>query len=94
MDNSAECTGLSLFRHTSGRPYGAAMQFDVTLRDRTIESFEADAYQQEGPMTTFFRLGEGREVVDCWAGRVASVRTADIVLVRAVDDHAALRAVG
>ena len=33
--------------------------FEVTLRDRTVEEVGgADAYQQEGPMTTFFRLGE------------------------------------
>jgi hypothetical protein len=30
--------------------------FEVTLRDRTVESVgDADAYQQEGPMTTFCR---------------------------------------
>ena len=67
--------------------------YDVTLRDHTVESVDADAYQQEGPMTTFFRLGDGRDVVDCWARRVASVRTADIVLVRLSEDVAALRAV-
>ena len=66
--------------------------FDVTLRDRTVESVEADAYQQEGPMTTFFRLGEGRDVIDCWAMRVASIRTADVVLVRLAERAAALRA--
>ena len=68
--------------------------YDVTLRDRTIEVVEADAYQQEGPMTTFFRLGEGREVVDCWADRIASVRTADILVIRRADGAGTLRAVG
>lgn len=68
--------------------------YDVTLRDGTIEPIAADAYQQEGPMTTFFRLGDGREVVDCWAARVASIRTADIVLIRLVEEAASLRAVG
>lgn len=68
--------------------------FDVTLRDHTVETMEADAYQQEGPMTTFFRLGDGRDVVDCWASRIASVRTADILVVRRVDEAATLRAVG
>lgn len=68
--------------------------YDVTLRDRTVETVEADAYQQEGPMTTFFRLGDGRDVVDCWAERIASVRTADICVVRLVDRTGALRAVG
>jgi hypothetical protein len=85
---------LSLFRRTGERSYGADMAtYDVTLRDHTVESVDADAYQQEGPMTTFFRLGDGRDVVDCWARRVASVRTADILLVRLSEDVAALRAV-
>ena len=33
--------------------------YDVTLDDRSIERIhEADAYQQEGPLTTFFRTRE------------------------------------
>lgn len=68
--------------------------YDVTLRDRTVETVEADAYQQEGPMTTFFRLGDGRDVVDCWACRVASIRTADISVVRLAAASGSLRAVG
>ena len=69
--------------------------FEVTLRDRTVEHVVgADAYQQEGPMTTFFHLGDGREVVDCWSQRVASVRTADILIVRRAGEPSALRAVG
>ncbi len=56
--------------------------FEVTLRDRTVESVgDADAYQQEGPMTTFFRT-DGRATVDSWSTRVASVRTADVLLIR------------
>ena len=59
--------------------------FEVTLRDRTIEVVDdADAYQQEGPMTTFFRTGEGRSTVDSWSRRVASVRTAEVLLIRQV----------
>ncbi len=68
--------------------------YDVCLRDHTVESITADAYQQEGPMTTFFELGPGRDVVDCWSRRIASVRTADILLIRRIDEAAALRAVG
>ena len=45
---------------------------------------DADAYQQEGQMTTFFANGAGRQVVDCWSTRVASFRTADIVIIRRV----------
>lgn len=56
--------------------------YDVTMKDHRTETVAADAYAQEGPMTTFFELGEGRDVVDCWARRVASIRTADILLIR------------
>ena len=57
-------------------------QFEVNLRDRSVDVIEgADAYQQEGPMTTFFRCGEGREAIDSWSVRIASLRTADIVAI-------------
>jgi hypothetical protein len=60
--------------------------FEVVLRDGTLQTVEgADAYQQEGPMTTFFRLGGGREVIDSWSTRMASYRTADLLVVRRVD---------
>jgi len=42
----------------------------------------ADAYQQEGPLTTFFRTAPGRAVVDCWSTRLASFRTADVRVIR------------
>jgi len=57
--------------------------FEVILRDRTVETVDgADAYQQEGPMTTFFRRGDGRDVIDSWSVRMASFRTADLLAVR------------
>ena len=57
--------------------------YEVTMKDRTTELIDgADAYQQEGQMTTFFRRDEGRHVVDCWSTRVASFRTADILIIR------------
>ena len=64
--------------------------FEVTLNDRTTAQVgDADAYQQEGPMTTFFRTTEtGR--VDAWSTRVASVRTADVLLIRRTDEVTAL----
>lgn len=64
--------------------------FELTLRDRTTEQVgDADAYQQEGPMTTFFRTGDGGRV-DSWSTRVASVRTADVLLIRRTDVEAAV----
>jgi hypothetical protein len=57
--------------------------YNVTLKDRTVEVIDgADAYQQEGQMTTFFATREGRDVVDCWSTRVASFRTSEIVIIR------------
>jgi hypothetical protein len=57
--------------------------YHVTLKDHTVEVIEgADAYQQEGQMTTFFATREGRDVVDSWAVRVASFRTSEILIVR------------
>ncbi len=57
--------------------------YEVVLKDRTVERIDgADAYEQEGPMTTFFERAAGRQVVDCWSSRVASLRTQDILIIR------------
>jgi hypothetical protein len=57
--------------------------YEVTLKAGTTEEIaNADAYQQEGPMTTFFRITSGRQVVDSWSIRLASFRTTDVVAVR------------
>ena len=65
--------------------------YQITLNDRSVERIDgADAYQQEGPMTTFFRTGSGRNVVDTWSTRLASFRTSEVVIVRRLDhldDH-------
>lgn len=50
--------------------------------DRTEHIDDVDAYQQEGPLTTFFQTGSQRRIIDSWSTRVASFRTADIVTVR------------
>jgi hypothetical protein len=46
-------------------------------------------------MTTFFRRGDGRDVIDSWSTRMASFRTADLLVVRRCDElaSAGLRAV-
>jgi hypothetical protein len=62
------------------------MAYVVTLVNEAVEVVEgADAYQQEGPLTTFFRTAPGRAVVDCWSTRLASFRTADIRKIRVAD---------
>ena len=59
------------------------MSYEVVLRDNLVEVDErADAYVAEGPLTTFFQGRDGRAVLDSWARRLASFRTADIVSVR------------
>ena len=58
-------------------------RYAVTLRDRTVEVIDgADAYQQEGQMTTFFALDRDRRVVDCWSTRLASFRSTEIMIIR------------
>jgi hypothetical protein len=64
--------------------------FEVTLSDCSTDVIEgANAYQQEGPMTTFFRCGEGRELIDSWSTRIASLRTTDIVSIHRREQHSA-----
>jgi hypothetical protein len=57
--------------------------FEVLLSNGAVECIEgADTYGQEGPLTTFFRTDDDRRVIDCWAQRLESIRTADIVRIR------------
>ena len=59
----------------------------VTMKDRSTEEVAgADAYQQEGQMTTFFRTEGLREVVDSWSTRLFSVRTSEILMIRREDE--------
>ena len=63
--------------------------YQVTLTDRsTQEISEAHAFQQEGPMTTFFRNDEARNVVDSWSTRVFSVRTSEVLMIRRMGERA------
>ena len=62
----------------------------ITLKDRSTEAIDdADAYQQEGQMTTFFCTASGRNVVDTWSTRIASFRTSEVVIIRRLDPVAA-----
>lgn len=61
--------------------------YEVILKDRTSELIDAaDAYQQEGQMTTFFATGVGKQVVDCWSTRLASFRTSEVLIIRRLAD--------
>ena len=61
--------------------------YEITLKDQARERIDgADAYAQEGQLTTFFRTASARQVVDCWSVRVASFRTNEIMAVRRIED--------
>jgi hypothetical protein len=52
---------------------------DVVLADgEVVEILGANAYVQEGPLTTFFHSGRSRAAIDSWAERVASFKTTEI----------------
>ena len=58
-------------------------RFEVTLTDRTIETVtDADGYEQEGPMTTFFTSTSAHGGLDSWSTRLASFRSADVLIIR------------
>ena len=60
--------------------------YEITLKDQAHECIDgADAYAQEGQLTTFFRTASPRQVVDCWSVRLASFRTSEILAVRRVE---------
>ena len=60
--------------------------YDITLKGNEPERVEgADAYAQEGQLTTFFRTSSSRQSIDCWSVRVASFRTSEILAVRRVE---------
>jgi hypothetical protein len=62
------------------------MGYEVTRCDGESELvLAADGYQQEGPLTTFFRSEAGRPVLDSWSVRVASYRTTDISRIRRLE---------
>lgn len=61
--------------------------FEVTLADRTVEQVAgADAYEMEGPMTTFFNSSSAKGSLDSWSTRLASFRSADVLIIRRVVD--------
>ncbi len=58
----------------------------ITLsNDRTERVEEANGYQAEGPLTTFFCNESTRNVLDSWSTRYASYRTAEILAIRRLE---------
>jgi hypothetical protein len=61
------------------------MGFEVHFEDDTsTHVLDADAYEQEGPLTTFFDRNGGGGLSSAFAMRVASFRTSRIVEIRRV----------
>ena len=58
------------------------MAYEIQLKDTEAEVVDADGYTQEGVLTTFFEGRDGRAVLDSWAKRIASYRTADVIRIR------------
>jgi len=59
------------------------MSFVVLFEDDTMTVVDdADSYEQEGPLTTFFDRNGGGRLASAFAVRVASFRTSKIVEVR------------
>ena len=59
------------------------MSFVVLFEDDTTTFVDdADSYEQEGPLTTFFDRNGGGRLASAFAVRVASFRTSKIVEVR------------
>jgi hypothetical protein len=58
------------------------MAYEIELKGNVMDMVDADGYSQEGPLTTFFRGRDGRALLDAWAKRIASYRTADIIRIR------------
>jgi hypothetical protein len=59
------------------------MSFVVHFEDETTTIVnDADSYEQEGPLTTFFDRNGGGRLASAFAVRVASFRTNKIVEVR------------
>jgi hypothetical protein len=64
------------------------MGFEVVFVDeRTTQVTGADAYEQEGPLTTFFvRNGGAGRLASAFSVRVASFRTERVVEIRRCDE--------
>jgi hypothetical protein len=85
---------LFLYRSTGRKAYGVRMGFEVRFEDETTtQVLDADAYEQEGPLTTFFDRNGGGGLTSAFALRVASFRTSRIVEIRRVQFAAAARLV-
>lgn len=62
------------------------ISYEIRFRDDRVERVDgADAYAQEGQLTTFFRTDPQRRIIDRWSVRLASYRTSEVLGVRRVE---------
>ncbi|MFN8036673.1 MAG: hypothetical protein U0V73_12135 [Acidimicrobiia bacterium] len=62
------------------------MSFEITMVDATTETVDgADAYEMEGPMTTFFVSNGRHQRLSSFSTRVASYRTDRLTRIRRVE---------
>jgi hypothetical protein len=65
--------------------------FEITLRDRSVELVaDADTFVHEKSMTTFYRTNNARRTIDCWSVPLASVRTDEILMIKAAEARATI----
>jgi hypothetical protein len=84
-----------IFRSTARASYRRRMTFEVRFSDeRTTVVEGADAYEQEGPLTTFFERNGGGRLASAFSVRVASFRTDRLVEIRRCEQVADLALVG
>ncbi len=76
------------YRSTTRPFYDVRVEFIVRFEDETTTVVHgADAYEQEGPLTTFFDRNGGGRLASAWTVRVASFRTSRILEVRRLDSE-------
>lgn len=63
------------------------MSFEITMVDATVETIDdADAYEMEGPMTTFFVSNGRHQRLSSFSMRVASYRTDRVSRIRRLEE--------
>jgi hypothetical protein len=64
------------------------MTFQITLTDQTYETInQADGYELEGPLTTFFASDGHTMRLSSWSTRLASFKTSEIVCIKKIADE-------
>jgi hypothetical protein len=82
-----------VYRSTSVSSYRRRMSFLVRFEDGTTTVVQgADAYEQEGPLTTFFDRNGGGRLASAFTERVASFRTSRVVEIRRLERREERRA--